>query len=329
MIRVCHCFHGSDHGYPYQYDERPEEVMPPLADLGRGTSAGGVCYLETSLPPEYRGNLFFCEWGRSVVRYTRERAATSFAPMKEIDFAFGDPADPYGFKPTDLVVDRDGSLLVSDWADDQRPKRGRGRIYRIEYLGGAPEEPLVEPKEKTLTDWIAELSSPSYRVRLEAQRAIQRHGEDGWKTLWKAIRKGKVEVAGRLHAVWVLVHVRQAAAIDDLFRLVQTDGDPRVRAQAIRAIADLADPMLAQHRLAVEAGDTKIAERLAELSIERDPGVMLEVVIALGRLRWSGAAKWLHHQIQRKPDEALLHAAMQTLRRTANWTDTFAILDDP
>ena len=34
MIRVCHSFHGADHGYPYLYYERPSEAMPPLADLG-------------------------------------------------------------------------------------------------------------------------------------------------------------------------------------------------------------------------------------------------------------------------------------------------------
>ena len=50
MIRVCHSFFGADHGYPYLYDERPDEALPPLADLGRGSSAGGVCYLETAVP---------------------------------------------------------------------------------------------------------------------------------------------------------------------------------------------------------------------------------------------------------------------------------------
>ena len=41
MIRVCHSFFAADHGYPYLYYERPDEAMRPLADLGRGSSAGG------------------------------------------------------------------------------------------------------------------------------------------------------------------------------------------------------------------------------------------------------------------------------------------------
>src|SRR6516225_8628400 len=97
MIRVCHSFHGADHGYPYLYDERPDEALPPLADLGLGSSAGGVCYLERQFPPEYRGDLFFCEWGRSVVRYQPRRAGSGFGPLKETVFAAGAANDPYGF----------------------------------------------------------------------------------------------------------------------------------------------------------------------------------------------------------------------------------------
>ena len=103
-----------------------------MADLGLGSSAGGVAYREPQFPAEFRG-LFFCEWGRAVMRCAPESLGSGFAPLKEIEFAAGAENDPYGFKPTDLVVDRDGSLLVADWADGQRPKRGRARIYRISH----------------------------------------------------------------------------------------------------------------------------------------------------------------------------------------------------
>src|SRR6516165_7331759 len=107
MIRVCHCFHGSDHGYPYDYEERPDHAMKPIGDFGLGSSAGGICYLETQFPREYRGNLFFCEWGKSVVRYELKRVGSGFAPVKQLEFASGDPKDTYPFKPTDIVVQRD------------------------------------------------------------------------------------------------------------------------------------------------------------------------------------------------------------------------------
>src|SRR5262249_17875181 len=59
----------------------------------------------------------------------------------------------------------------------------------------------------------------------------------------------------------------------------------------------------------------------------RDPRVLLEVVIALGRLRWSEAPGWLCESLS-QPDVALFHAAMQTLRRSQNWASVLRLLDD-
>lgn len=310
-IRVCHSFFGADHGYPYLYHERPDEALAPLADLGLGSSAGGVCYLEPRFPAEYRGNLFFCEWGRAVVRYPLRQAGASFAPVKEIDFASGAPTDPYGFKPTDLVVDRDGSLFVSDWADGQRPRRGRGRIYQIRPV--AEKKPVVGE---------ARLDSESYFERCQAQEAFERRGKEGLAALdWKTLG-----VRGRLHAVWITA--KGEGAVEKLFAVAKSDADPRVEAQAIRALADLTDPVLVRHRLAAGPGDKKLAARFAALAVGKDPRVQLEVILALGRLRWADAPGWLRENLK-KPDVALGHAAQWALRRAGNWPAVLTLLDEP
>ena len=331
-IRVCHSFHGADHGYPYLYEERPDEALPPLADLGLGSSAGGLCYLERQFPPEYRGNLFFCEWGRSVVRYQPRRAGSSFAPLKEIEFAVGAANDPYGFKPTDLVVQRDGTLMVSDWADGQRPKRGRGRIYHIAYGGdgAAQKTPRAKttPKDAGPDHWFAQLDSGSYYERCDAQAALERLGRDGWKAMTEELSKKRIGVRGRRHAIWALAHMDGRRAIDDLVRLAASDPEASVRAQAVRAVADLADPVLTRHKLDAGAGDADLAERLAALGKEQDSRVLLEVIIALGRLRWAGVPDWLRHNLG-KPDAALACAAMQALRRSRNWPAILKLLDEP
>jgi putative membrane-bound dehydrogenase-like protein len=343
MIRVCRSFFGADHGYPYLYNERPEEALPPLADLGRGSSAGGTSYLETAFPPEFRESLFFCEWGRAVVRYRKARTGSHFARMKEIDFAAGAPNDPYGFKPTDLVVDRDGSLLISDWADGQRPKRGRGRIYRVTYVGkdGKPTpRTSISPKSKLATV-IAALDSPGYFARVAAQRELQRRGTAVLPELKAAMKDRRLGPLGRLHAVWLLARLRGAKSIDgsdpdagsvrvaDLLALAKDDTNARVRAQAVRALADLTDPVLVKHRLAAGRGDEKIASRLAALvSKTQDARVDLEVVVALGRLRWPSAPDWLKKQWDALPlDPSLEHAAMQLLRRSDNWPAVLKLLD--
>ena len=45
-----------------------------------GSGAQGVCYNEDGLPAEYRGNLFFCDWGlQTVFRFEIRKAGGTFA----------------------------------------------------------------------------------------------------------------------------------------------------------------------------------------------------------------------------------------------------------
>ena len=320
-IRVCHSVFGADHGYPYLYYEQPLEALPPLVDLGLGSAAGGVCYLERHFPPEYQGNLFFCEWGKSLVRYPLGRVGSSFAPPKEIEFAAGAEGDPYGFKPTDAVVQRDGTLMVSDYADGQRPQRGRGRIYHIAYAGAAKKVPLpIDP--------LVRLDSESYLERCEAQAAIEREGEHGLQTLRVALAEERIGPRGRLHAIWILVRLQGDKALDPLLTIARSDTESSVRAQAVRAIADLADPVLLRHRLDAGRGDTELAARLAALGQGQDRRLGLEIINALGRMRWVGTADWLKDNLT-KPDAALSHVARQALRQSSNWTAALKWLDAP
>lgn len=336
MIRVCHCFFGSDHGYPYHYRERPGELMQPLADLGRGSSAGGTSYLETAFPQEFRESLFFCEWGRAIVRYPQAAAGSSFQPMQEIDFAAGAPNDPYGFKPTDLVVGYDGSLFISDWCDGQRPKRGRGRIYRVDYVGEnaskRPSDSLpAAPDEEATPDLamlIRQLDSPSYHQRVAAQLELQKRGDAGRTAVQQQLKAGRCGVRARLHAVWVIALSGSDTAIEDLFTLAETDPDAGIRAQAVRAIGDLASPVLTQNRVDAGRGDVRIARRIATLAENNsDPRVLLESLVVMRRLQWSGSAAWIASQL-RHEDHALNHAAVQALRNSDNWPAVAKLLDE-
>lgn len=340
-IRVCHSFFGADHGYPYLYYERPEEALPPLADLGLGSSAGGVCYLETQFPAEYRGNLFFCEWGKSLIRYQPQRAdGSSFAPLKEIEFATSPANDPYGLKPTDVVVQRDGTLMVSDWCDGQRPKRGRGRIYCISHGGKPSGESQPATAANLRPDQLCTLlDNDSYAARCEAQSALEQSGQAGLTATSEALKSNRLGVRGRLHAVWILAKLQRADAILRLLDLLAADAESGVRVQAIRAVADLADPELScpslpggavgdEAALPQRRGDAELAARLAAFGKQTDRRVQLEVIVALGRLKWSGTADWLAENLK-QPDAAAAHAAQQALRRSSNWPAVLKLLDLP
>lgn len=319
MIRVNHCFFGSDHGYPYHYYERPEEAMKPLADLGRGSSAGGTSYLETTFPEEYRDSLFFCEWGRAVVRYPKSRSSSSFEAMKEVDFAAGAATDPYGFKPTDLVVDRDGSLLISDWCDGQRPKRGRGRIYRVTAVDATPAKAVEQPA-------LQRLNSDSYLERVAAQLELEAEGTSALQAVKDAIQSEQLNATARLHAVWIIAQSGAETAIDDLFEVAKSDPDPSVRAQAIRAIGDLTDPILVHDEIDAGRGDLHVAERVAKLAEEADPRVVLEALIVMGRIRWCPMALWIDEHLKAS-DPALDHAAQQSMRNVKHWGVVLRLVD--
>ncbi|MFP6770586.1 MAG: PVC-type heme-binding CxxCH protein [Planctomycetaceae bacterium] len=332
MIRVYHSIHGADHGYPYHYRERTDLALGPLADLGRGSSAGGVFYGEAAFPRSHRQGLFFCEWGRSVVFYRRQARAAGFQPMREEDFAVGAPTDPYGFKPTDLVVARDGAIYISDWCDGQRPKRGRARIYRVTATGHT-HRPFVTGS--TPAEWSRQLQDPRLLARIAAQSRLEAQAANGKSSVTvvatrivKVLREKIWNARGRIHAVWILAHLRSTAAIDTLLNVAGGDPDPRVRVQAIRAIADLTDPVLTANRLDAGPAGTETSLLLAGLGRETDPRVQREVIIALGRLQWQGLPAWLADYAD-ETDPVLLHAGQQALRRSANWSAILKLLDLP
>src|SRR5205085_850315 len=112
---------------------------------------------------------------------------------------------------------------------------------------------------------------------------LEKQGAAGVRSVRRMLAEGTLGPRGRLDAVWLLA--RGDGAIEALFKLAQSDSNQPVRAQAIRAIADRADPVLIEHRLAVGRADESIARRLAALAKGADARLLREVVIALGRLK--------------------------------------------
>src|SRR5262249_56332656 len=131
------------------------------------------------------------------------------------------------------------SLIVTDWAAGQRPKRGRGRVYRIT----APGQPQRQrPVGDGIEGEIARLDAESYAERCEGQGRLERRGAEGLAAVRQAIRQSRIGARGRLHAVWILARPGGPAAIDELVELARSDPDPRGQAQAVRAGAGPAGP---------------------------------------------------------------------------------------
>jgi glucose/arabinose dehydrogenase len=136
---------GSHYGYPYCHQgdivdpkygmgHKCSEFVPPAAKLGAHVAPLGMkFYTGGQFPAEYRNNIFIAEhgsWNRHKYqggRIMRVIADPDGKKVKQEVFATGwiNGDQSYTGRPTDIVLAKDGSLLVADdWA---------GAIYRISY----------------------------------------------------------------------------------------------------------------------------------------------------------------------------------------------------
>jgi putative membrane-bound dehydrogenase-like protein len=138
---------GKDHGVLAGHP-RTGEFMPMLVPMSAAAPCGLERYESAAFGPEYRDNLFLCQFNlRKVSRHKLRTEGSSFA-SQDSDFVWSDNVD---FHPTDVLMDADGSLLVLDtggwyklccptsqlWKPDVL-----GGIYRVRRVGAeAPADP--------------------------------------------------------------------------------------------------------------------------------------------------------------------------------------------
>ena len=117
------------------------DKLPPLSLFPAVALSGLVRYEGSSFPRDLHGNLFSAQHNtRTIGRHVLRRNGSTFV-SEDSDFLTTDDPD---FHPSDVLEDRDGSLLVFDtgsWYTDHCPT-GKirkspvtGGIYRVRYLG--------------------------------------------------------------------------------------------------------------------------------------------------------------------------------------------------
>jgi quinoprotein glucose dehydrogenase len=235
----------------------------------------------------------------------------------------------WGAAVTDVEYSWDGKLLVSDfiggWAAHED-----GRVYAIEAT-----EPWRAEEAAEVADIIARglekrptpalerlLGHPDLRVRLRAQLALTRRG-DGFEVLAKAAKQSK-DGFTRLHGVWGLgVIARRGAAVlpgtsggfavlpdkqlrdkarKELLPLLE-DGDPEVRAQAVKVLG--------------ESGLPGEGIPFDVLLADASPRVRAFAAIAAGRSKSAAALSALWKMLERNEDPYLRSAGSYALSLVA------------
>ena len=144
-------------------------VVPNLLQTGGG-SPTGICVSEGSLlPPRFHGSLIHCDAGPNVVRaYHVSPSGSGYRAEAEV--VIDGSADRW-FRPSDVCVAPDGSLIVADWYDPGVGGHGmgdtkKGRIYRIAPPGARWTVPPYD--FTTVAGAVAALASPNLGVRATA-----------------------------------------------------------------------------------------------------------------------------------------------------------------
>ena len=148
-------------------------VVPNLLLTGAGSPTGICVYEGDLLPQRFSGSLIHCDAGPNIVRayHLQFIGAGSSATTETV----ADGAADRWFRPSDVCVAPDGSLIVADWYDPGVGGHGmgdteKGRLYRIAPKGSAWSVPAVD--FSTVAGAVAALASPNLSTRATALERI-------------------------------------------------------------------------------------------------------------------------------------------------------------
>ncbi len=247
-------------------------VVPNLLQTGAGSPTGLVVYEGRLLPEIFWDQLIHSDAGPNVVRsYTVTKDGAGYE-ASIVNIMEG--KQDQWFRPSDVCVAPDGSLMVADWYDPgvgghQAGDLERGRIYRIAPPNTAYAIPDLD--FNSIAGAIEALQNPNLSVRYQA-----------WQTLNKAGSEAEDELAGlfknhknhriRARALWLLTKMPEIGP--KYIEMAIQDPNPDIRMVALRAARQL---------------KLDLRPHLDILVDDPDPQVRRECSIALHGLNVPGA----------------------------------------
>ena len=230
-----------------------------MRDNGSAKSFTATCgqavFRGDRLPDELIGDLFFHEpvgrlTRRAVVKTDELGRRILYNAYEKDEFIASSDAN---FRPVNSASGPDGTLYLVDmhrgvvqesaWVPegsfihnaikhyslDQNVQRGK--IYRVRHKDFEPG-PRPNMLDETASQLVEHLSHPNGWWRDEAQKLLIIKGDRSVLPKLRKMATDETNPLGRLHALWT---IEGFEAIDlDLLKLIYNDGDPRVRAAAIR-----------------------------------------------------------------------------------------------
>jgi putative membrane-bound dehydrogenase-like protein len=212
-------------------------VVPNLLQTGAGSPTGMVIYEAALLPQKFHNQMIHCDPGPNVVRsYPVAKKGAGYTAS--IENILRNEKDQW-FRPADICIAPDGSLIIADWYDpgvgghaagDQQ----RGRIYRVAPRGSAYKIPTYD--YSTPQAAVLALQNPNLAVRHHAWTALQKMGASATPALeniWKHAQNDRMKA----RAFWVLV--KTVRSPETYIQQAVSHANPDIRIMGIRAATQL------------------------------------------------------------------------------------------
>jgi len=257
-------------------------ATPNLLQTGAGSPTGMAFYEGSALPERFLNRMIHTDAGPNVVRsYELSKKGAGYTAT--INDILKGETDRW-FRPADVCVAPDGSLIVADWYDPgvgghAAGDQTRGRIYRVSKPG-APYQ-VKQPDYSTVAAAEQSLQSPNLATRYKARVSLEKFGAAAVPVLEKRWQSEDAPYM-RARAFWTLLAVNESSSDRYIEQALKTK-NPDLRIMGIRA---------ARNR-------SGFLNQVRHLIADTDPQVRRELAINLHHLKDPAAADaWLQLAIQ-------------------------------
>lgn len=205
-------------------------VVPNLLITGAGAPTGILVYEGDLLPRRFHGQMLLAEPARNVLWTIPVRKSGAGYTASKAD-ALTTPGS-HIFRPSDVSVAPDGSLIVADWFDPvvccHATRDDRGRLFRIAPPGH--KYAVKKFNYSTPEGAVAALRNPNLSVRYKAWTALNQMQERARAVLESLATDADPRMRAR--ALWLLAAIKGNVAAT--IQLAITDKTDDVRAMALR-----------------------------------------------------------------------------------------------
>ncbi len=236
-------------------------VVPNLLQTGAGSPTGITVYEGEMLSEVFRDQVIHCDAGPNVCRaYPVEKDGAGYS-ADSVNVLYG--ARDNWYRPSDVKVAPDGSLLIADWYD---PGVGghaardldSGRIFRV----APPNTPYKTPAFDFATpDGAVEaLQNPNYAVRYLAWTALQAQGAKAEPALVKLLNESE-NARYRARALWLLGKSHNRG--EQYVELAVKDEDEDIRVVGVRLARQLGQDVIPLVRSLVRDASPQVRRECA------------------------------------------------------------------